>query len=76
MHVVPIQHWFAKLSTRLASWVVGDLLFVVAIFSLPHASRPTTETFLVAHLFGIGIATSVMLFLSATHMLFEFMSNY
>lgn len=60
MHVSSSHQWTGKLSRRLAFWVVGDLLFIAVMFSLPLVSRPTTETFIIAHLFGIGIATIVM----------------
>jgi uncharacterized membrane protein YfcA len=60
MHTALLGTWLGKISTRLGAWVIGDLLFIAAVFSLPDMSRPAGDLFLVAHVFGICIATIVM----------------
>jgi uncharacterized membrane protein YfcA len=49
-----------KLSTHLGAWIFGDLLFLLGVFSLPSLVPPVAESFLIAHISGIGVATIVM----------------
>ena len=57
---VPVGKRLVKISTQLGAWILGDLLFLLGVFSLPSLALPVGDTFLIAHISGVGVATIVM----------------